>query len=189
MVKKGKLQEWNRIFSYSSTNNAIRTNYIKARIDKTQQNNRCKLCSDTDETINHIISECSKLAQKEYKTGNDWVGKVIHMELCEKFKFDYRNKWYIHNPASVLENETYKFIWCFEIQTDYLISTRRPDLILVNKKKKKKKKKGENLPNCGLCCPSRLPVKLKESEKKGYVTRPYKGIEKTRTWKWRWYQL
>ena len=42
-----------------------------------------------DETINHIISECSKLALKEYKTRHNWVGKVIHWELCKKFKFDH----------------------------------------------------------------------------------------------------
>ena len=48
--------------------NAIRTNHIKARIGKTQQNNRCRLCGDRDKTINHIISECSKLARKGYKT-------------------------------------------------------------------------------------------------------------------------
>ena len=28
--------------------NAIRTNYIKGRIDKTQQNSRCRLCFDRD---------------------------------------------------------------------------------------------------------------------------------------------
>ena len=37
---------------------AIRTNHIKARIDKSQQNSKCRLCGDRDETINHIISEC-----------------------------------------------------------------------------------------------------------------------------------
>ena len=57
-----------------------RTNHIKARIDKTQQNSKCRLCGDRDETINYIISECSKLVQKEYKTRHDWVGKVIHWE-------------------------------------------------------------------------------------------------------------
>ena len=41
---------------------------MKARIDKTQQNSRCTLCGDVVETINRIISECSKLEQKEYKT-------------------------------------------------------------------------------------------------------------------------
>ena len=62
----------------AAQNSAIRTNHIKARIDKTQQNSNCRLCGDRDETINHIISECSKLAQKEYKVRHDWVGKVIH---------------------------------------------------------------------------------------------------------------
>ena len=51
----------------AAKNNAIRTN-IKARIDKTQQNSKCRLCGDREETINPIVRECSKLAQKEYKT-------------------------------------------------------------------------------------------------------------------------
>ena len=42
------------------------TNYIKARIDETQQNSKWGLCGNRDEIINHI-SECSKLVQKEYK--------------------------------------------------------------------------------------------------------------------------
>ena len=56
--------------------------------------------------INPMISERSKLAQKEYKTRHDWVGKVIHWELCKKFQFGHTNKWYMYNPASVQENET-----------------------------------------------------------------------------------
>ena len=90
--------------------NAIRTNHIKARKDKTQQNSKCKLCGDRDETINHIISECSKLAQKEYKARHDWVGKVIHWEMCKKFEFDHTSKWYMHNPAPVLENDLHKLL-------------------------------------------------------------------------------
>ena len=109
-----------------------------------------------DETINHIISECSKLTQKEYKTRHNWVGKVIHWEMYKKLKFDHTNKRYMHNPASVLENDTRKLLWNFDIQTDHLISARRPDLIIIiiNKKRKKKKKETkENLQNCRFCCP------------------------------------
>ena len=112
---------------------------MKARIDKRQQNSKCRLCRDRDETINRIISEYSKLAQKEYKTIHDWVGKVIHWELCKDFKFDHTNKWYMHNPASILENDTHKLLWDFDIQTDHLISARRPDLIIISKKKKTRK--------------------------------------------------
>ena len=122
----------------AAQNSAIRTNHIKARIDKTQQNSKCRLCGDRDETINHIISECSKLAQKEYKARHDWVGKVIHWEMCKKFKYDQANKWYMHNQEPVLENDTHKLLWDFGIQTDHLISARRPDLIIINKKKKKR---------------------------------------------------
>ena len=71
---------------------------IKERIDKTQQNSKCRRCSDRDEAINHIISECSKLAQKEYKAKHDWVGKVIHWEMCKKFEFGHANKWNMHSP-------------------------------------------------------------------------------------------
>ena len=87
--------------------------------------------------INYVISECDKLAQKEYKTRHNWVGKVIHWELCQKLKFDHMTKWYLHNPESVPENETRKLVWDFEIQTDHQISDKRPDLIIINKKKKK----------------------------------------------------
>ena len=33
---------------------------------------------------------------------------------------------------SVLENETHKIHWDFEIETDHLISARRPDQVLIN---------------------------------------------------------
>ena len=104
--------------------NPIRTNRIKARIDKTQENCKCSLCGDRNETIIHIISESSKLAQKEYKTRHDWMGKVIHWEMWKKFKFNHVNKWYMHNSASVQENDTHKLLWDFEIQTDHLISAK-----------------------------------------------------------------
>ena len=86
--------------------------------------------------ISICVSECSKLAQKEYKTRYNWVGKVIHWKLCKKLKFDNTNKWNMLNPESVLENGTYKLLWDFEIQTDHLIWFRRPDHIIINKKER-----------------------------------------------------
>ena len=77
-LKKGKLKRETESLQRAAQNNAIGPNHIKAKIDKTQQNSKCRLCGDRDETINHIISECSKLAQKEYKTRHNRVGKVIH---------------------------------------------------------------------------------------------------------------
>ena len=46
---------------------AIRRNYVKYHIDKSVDSASCRMCGQTGETINHIASECSKLAQREYK--------------------------------------------------------------------------------------------------------------------------
>ena len=55
--------------------------------------------------------------------------------MCKKFKFGHTNKWYVHNPAPVRENDTRKLLWDFNVQTGPLISARRPDLIIINKKR------------------------------------------------------
>ena len=109
---------------------------------------KCWLCDDGDEMINHI-SKCSKLVQN--KSRHNWVGKMIYWELCKMFKFELTNKWYMHSPESIQENE---------IQTDRLISARRPDLIIIKKKK-------ENLQNYGLYCPGwPQSVNLKKAKRK-----------------------
>ena len=79
-------------------------NYVKVKINKTQQNSRYRFCNDRDETINHIIRECSKVVQRKYKNRHGWLGKGIHRELCKKFEFTDTNKWYMHNPESAMEN-------------------------------------------------------------------------------------
>ena len=86
--------------------------------------------------MNHIISECSKLAQKEYKRRHDWVGKRIHCEVRRKNGIEVKPKWYEHQPEAVQENERYKILWDFNIQTDHVIEARRPDIIVIDKETK-----------------------------------------------------
>ena len=115
---------------------AIRTNIIKEKIDKTQEESKCRLCGLVDETVNHIISECSKLAQKEYKRRHDWVGKRIHLEVCRKTGIEVKTKWYEHQPEVVQKNERCKILWDLNIQTDQVIEARSPDKIVIDKESK-----------------------------------------------------
>ena len=69
----------------------------------------------------------------------------------------------MHNPTPVLENNTYKLLWDFDIHEDHQISARRPDLIIINNKKKKEKR------NCKIVdftVPADLRIKLKECQKR-----------------------
>ena len=61
-----------------STESDIRTNLVKAKIDKSQKDTLCRLCKKVDESIDPVVRGCSKLAQKEYKRRHDNVGKIVH---------------------------------------------------------------------------------------------------------------
>ena len=64
----------------------------------------------------------------------------------------------MHNPAPVLENDTHKLLWDFDIYTDHL----RPDLIIINKKKRICK-------IVDFADPAGHRIKLKECEKNKYL--------------------
>ena len=68
----------------AAQNQSIRTNLVKAKIDKRQEDSLCRVCRKVDESIYHIISGCSKLAQKEYKRRHDNLGKIVHWKLSRK---------------------------------------------------------------------------------------------------------
>ena len=70
----------------------------------------------------------------------------------------------MHNRTSVPDNDTHKLLWDFDIQTDPLISVRKPQLIIINNNNNNKKRiyKIEDF-----AVSADNGIKLKESEKKG----------------------
>ena len=75
----------------------------------------------------------------------------------------------MHDLESVLENETHKLIWAFEIQTDHEIPIRRPNLEIINKKWR--------ILNFGVSSDYR--VKLKKSKKKDKYLNLVMELKKT----------
>ena len=116
---------------------ALRTNYIKKKIDKADINPICRLCYKSSETIDHIVSGCEKLAQNEYKKRHDKVAAIIHWNMCRNHNFDYSERWYEHRAEKVLENDDIKLLWDFHIQTDHVIEHCRPDILILKKKERR----------------------------------------------------
>ena len=76
-MRKGILKRETESILITAQNNIIRNKYIKVKIDNTQQNSKW---GDKDETVNHIISECSKLVQRSIildTTGWGLVGWLL----------------------------------------------------------------------------------------------------------------
>ena len=93
----------------------------------------CRMCNEREETIFHILSECQKLAQTEYKKRHDKVAQLVHWNLCKRYGIDHDRNWYNHTAEKVLENDKAKILWDFSIQTDHVIQARRPDIVVKDK--------------------------------------------------------
>ena len=59
----------------AAQNQSIRTNLVKARIDKSQGDSLGRVCKKVYESIDDIVIGCSKLAQKEFKRRHDNLRK------------------------------------------------------------------------------------------------------------------
>ena len=62
--------------------------------------------------------------------------RSIHCKLARKCNIKARDKWYEHEPESVLENEDYKILWDFSVETDHVIEAQRPNLVVIDKKER-----------------------------------------------------
>lgn len=111
---------------------AIRTNYVKCNIDKSVASPLCRLCHEKGESISHVVSECKKLAQSEYKKRHDNVAKYIHWELLGQFLMERSEKWYEHKPVGVMERNGVTVMWDFMVQCDRYIEHRKPDILIID---------------------------------------------------------
>ena len=117
---------------FAAQEQAIRTNVINGKIDKSQEQTKCRMCGEADEKINHIVSECPKLAQGEYKRRHDWIGRRFHWEICGANGIYVKSNSYEHQPKPVIENDSCKILWDFAVQTGDFITARRSDMIFID---------------------------------------------------------
>ena len=157
-LNKGDLKAPTEALICSAQEQSLRTNYVKYNIDKTANSPLCRMCAQKGETVSHVVSECSKLAQREYKRRHDNVARYVHWKLCEKANLDRGNEWYNHKPEACVENDEYKLLWDMMIQCDQHVQARKPDIVFMNKKKKE-------LKIIDIAIPGDIRVNEKENEK------------------------
>ena len=80
-LRKADLKIQTGVLICAGQEQALRANYVKYHIDKTVESPLCRLCGEKDESVNHIVCECKKVAQREYKQRHDNVAKVVHWKL------------------------------------------------------------------------------------------------------------
>ena len=109
----------------------------QARILKNRTDPRCrhiakKLCTDSEETIDHMISGCQTIVNAEYLEGHDRVATFIHWTLCKHYEIPHTEKWYEHTQEPVVEGKNVTILWDFTVHTDRKIDANRPDITIKN---------------------------------------------------------
>lgn len=114
---------------------AVTTNYVRKHIHKSTNDDTCRVCKASKETIHHVISGCSVLAPTKYVQRHDNLCKYVHMLLARKYDLlaNDQVEWYAYDPDPVLENEHAKILWNFPVQTDHTVRHNKPDILLVDK--------------------------------------------------------
>ena len=91
-LQNGDLKRETESIIAAAQNQSIRANLVKAKIDKSQGDSLSRVCREVDESMDDIVSGCSKLAQKEYKRRHDNLGKIVHWKLARKCNFEAGDK-------------------------------------------------------------------------------------------------
>ena len=63
--------------------------------------------------------------------GERYAGKYVDFFFF--FFFDVNELWDKHEPEKVMQNNSWKVLWNFKIQTYHVIESIRPDMVLINK--------------------------------------------------------
>ena len=102
-LKIGDLKKETEGFIMAAQDQALRTNAIRAKIDKTTKDSKCRLCKEKEESVDHLASTCSKIAQTDYKERHNKVATMIHWNLA-------KNTIYLHliNGGNMKLKKSYK---------------------------------------------------------------------------------
>ena len=137
----------------------IRTHMIRHTEDKENVSSLSRMCGERNETVAHLISDCTTLVQKQYKDWrHDAICRIIHWQMRIDYGLDHADKWYKHRPEMMVENEETKFLWDMSIQTDKILKYNKSGILLMDNIKKKAQ-------IIDIACPFDSQVREKENEK------------------------
>lgn len=89
------------------------------------------------EKVTHLMAGCLAIAPSDYVRRHDNVAKIIHQELCKKYKaLAEPTPYFKYSPPVLVENKEVKIYWNQPVTTARTIACNKPDIILVDKQNK-----------------------------------------------------
>ena len=110
---------------------AINTRNYQKVICGQQVESKYRMCSQHEETVDHIVSGCEVLAKTVYISRHNNAAAYLHWSICKDHDIEITDKWYQHAPETVMHNKDNNIImWDMPVNTDRTITANRPDIIV-----------------------------------------------------------
>ena len=90
----------------------------QAKILKNGAEPRCRLCTHSEETIDHKISGYPTIVNTGYLQRHNRVAKFIHWTLRKHYEIPNTEKWYEHTPEPVVEGKNVTIPWDFNVHIE-----------------------------------------------------------------------
>ncbi|XP_044762004.1 uncharacterized protein LOC123319205 [Coccinella septempunctata] len=108
--------------------------YLKHILQQQVETTKCRLCNSAEETVQHLTSGCTTIANTKYLTRHDNMGKVVHQLIClQKELIPHFTPHHVYAPQTLKENEQFKIYWDLTIITDRRVVHNRPDMVIFDK--------------------------------------------------------
>ncbi|KAG6455661.1 hypothetical protein O3G_MSEX009336 [Manduca sexta] len=121
-------------FVFAIMDEVIKTNNYRKYILKDGTVDICRACHRPGESIRHVISGCSYLANGEYLHRHNLVAKIIHQQITLRYGLvSSEVPYYQYIPQPVLENDHATLYWDRSIITDRTIVANKPDIVIVDR--------------------------------------------------------
>ena len=135
----------NESYICAAQENALNTRYRVAMLKREggvgrlkQGEGNCRKCGKFVETVGHLTSGCTNLAQKEYRKRHDRMGLRVYWELLVKYGFERSEKWYqeVPDPVRRTVEGRYEIRWDQPIPTTRKLDHNKPDVMIDHVDKK-----------------------------------------------------
>ena len=100
----------------------------------------CRLCTEKQETVSHVLCGCSHIAWSLYKTRHDKMLRPVSHALLEKYGFnesDYPSPWYMQShPQPSKKKNVAKILWDIPWQLEKCPKNgaNKPDISILDRK-------------------------------------------------------